>query len=119
LPTFLAKVGIRRTPHYAILAILVIVGLAIPLGDIALVAQVANVAVLFSFAIVNVSASRALRGDATHSAWASLWRLQPMAGAVTCVALAMLTSPVAIAIGLGFSGLGFVVARSSHRESRS
>jgi APA family basic amino acid/polyamine antiporter len=108
LPAFLESVGGRHTPHHAILAVVVMIGLVLPLGDIALVAQVANFAMLASFALVNVSASRVLTGPSARPRLAALWRLQPYAGALSCVALATMTGGPAIGLGLGLTGLGFL-----------
>jgi APA family basic amino acid/polyamine antiporter len=108
LPAFFGSVGARHTPHHAILVVVASVGLVLPLGDIALVAQVANFAMLASFALVNISASRVLAGSSARRRFAAIWRLQPYAGAVSCVALAAMTGGPAIGFGLCLTGLGFL-----------
>jgi hypothetical protein len=90
-----------------------LVGLVIPLGDVALVAQVANSAMLASFALVNVSASRVLAGSTARPRLAAMWRLQPYAAAVSCVALAAMTGGPAVALGLGLMVLALIY--SYHR----
>jgi APA family basic amino acid/polyamine antiporter len=106
LPGFLAALSDRRTPHHSIMVVLLIAGLIIPFGDIALVAQVANFAMLISFALVNASAARVLSDETSRSWRSELGRMQPIAAAVSCLMLAALTGGTAVLMGLALAGLG-------------
>jgi hypothetical protein len=119
LPLFLGSLGNRHTPHHAILVVLGIVGMVIPLGDIALVAQVANFSMLVSFALVNISASRVLTETSMQPRLGAVWRLQPWAGAVSCLALATLTGGPAVALGLCLMGLGFLYSTRAPHQLRA
>jgi APA family basic amino acid/polyamine antiporter len=121
LPSFLSKLHARHnTPYYSIWIMGLLMVFLVLLIDLKNVVAVGTFAMLFYYALANVSALRLKTEDKVYP------RLVPALGAVTCVALlgmVLFISPQAWIIGLAGLVAGtvyyFVNRRASSRTTGS
>lgn len=119
LPGALGRVGRRHTPWVSTLTVFAVVSSFLLIGDIALVAQVANFATLAAFGMVNLSLAVILRREARgrgrdrarRPLIARLAILQPALALGACLWLAALTGALAIGAGLLILLLGLGLER--------
>ncbi len=122
LPAVLRTIGRRRTPWIGTAFVWLAVSAFLFIGDIGIVAQVANFATLASFALVNLGLAFVLRREARDrrakgSAVRWLGYAQPVGAFVACAVLASQTGWIAIGFGTVVGVVGLAVHRVLERRS--
>lgn len=122
LPAVLRTIGRRRTPWIGTAFVWLAVSAFLFIGDIGIVAQVANFATLASFAFVNLGLAFVLRREAQdRRAKGSVVRwlgyAQPVGAFVACAVLASQTGWIAIGFGTVVGVVGLAVHRVLERRS--
>lgn len=109
LPSWLSKVGSRKTPWAAICIAFLAAGSFIALGDLETVARMTNAVVLIGFTLVNISLVVWII-KSRRSKPSSLLNLAPsVLGAAACIWLMRYTGLTAIGLALLVAASGFVI----------
>ena len=116
LPRVFGLVGVRHTPWFSSLLVLIMVGFFVLIGKIALVAKIANLTILLAFALVNLSLARMLKGKLkekkTEFSFSDFWGIvHPILALLSCLFLAFKTGWLPITVGLFMIATGYSIAK--------